>query len=70
MSSSEITHRSLTDKDFANAVQSNPSEALDEYDLSPDVIEAIESGDETQIRSALGQDLEAGKPNQGPPERV
>lgn len=70
MSSSEISHRSLDDRDFAKEVRSTPSKALEEYDLSADVIEAIKSGDETRIRSALNQELANGVANCSPPEKV
>ncbi|MFP8951632.1 hypothetical protein ACLI4Z_01490 [Natrialbaceae archaeon A-arb3/5] len=69
MSREEIAHRSMADNEFAAAVRTDPSTALESYDCSDEEIEAIESGDEAKIRSALGLEYDAGVPNQGPPRR-
>lgn len=60
----------MADPDFVDAVLSDPSAALAEYDLSQETVEAVESGDETRIRSALGRELAGGVPNQSPPNRA
>jgi hypothetical protein len=69
MTRKEITHRSMEDIGFGEAVRSKPDSALAEYDLSEAEIQAIDSGDENRIRSALGQEMEAGVPN-SPPGRM
>lgn len=70
MAQHEFTQRLMTDTDFIETIRANPSKALAEYDVSDEVLAAIESGDETRIRSTLGQELEAGVPNASPPDRA
>lgn len=67
---STILHRSATSETFLEAVRSDPKAALAEYDVSNDVVEAVQSGDEAAIRDALDATLQSGIPNQKPPERT
>ena len=70
MERSDITHRARTDADFVAAIRTNPSTAPAEYELSDETIAAIESGDESRIRAALGVEYRKGVPNLAPPDRV
>jgi len=66
MSKCELTERLMTDPSFVDSVYSAPSSVLETYDVPDGLIEALETGDESRIRSTLGLDLGAGVPNQGP----
>lgn len=70
MSRDDITHKLMCDEDFLSSVRSDPTAVLDSYDLPENIVDAIEKGDEDQLRSVLDLEYGAGVPNQGPVEGV
>lgn len=56
----DILCRAMEDVEFAEAIRSDPERALQGYDLSGELLEAIKNGDEEHIRSVLELEYSSG----------